>query len=207
MNWDEAWDIASHSVAYTNHTVLAEALERWPQQLVESLLPRVWQIVQEIAHRWQDKVEDFYHDPARNGENGHSSGAARCGWPTSASPAAMSVNGVSGLHSEILKKDVFKDACAMEPWKFTNVTNGIDHRRWLSEINPGLDGLVRDLTGGDDYLLHPQALKKLDAYAEDASVLERLDDIKRQNKVDFAAYAKKTAGGRRWTPTPSSTCR
>ena len=82
----------------------------------------------------------------------------------------------------------------MEPWKFTNVTNGIDHRRWLSEINPGLDALVRDLTGGDDYLLHPQALKKLDAYAEDASVLQRLDEIKRQNKVDFAAYARKAQG-------------
>ena len=106
----------------------------------------------------------------------------------------MSVNGVSGLHSEILKKDVFHDACVMEPWKFTNVTNGIDHRRWLSEINPGLDALVRDLTGGDEYLLHPQALKKLEDHAEDAAVLQRLEDIKRQNKEDFAAYIKKAQG-------------
>ena len=193
MNWDEAWDIASHSVAYTNHTVLAEALERWPQQLVESLLPRVWQIVQEIAHRWQAKVENFYHDPAKTEKmtilwGGEVRMANLC------IAGCLSVNGVSGLHSEILKKDVFKDACAMEPWKFTNVTNGIDHRRWLSEINPGLDALVRDLTGGDDYLLHPQALKKLDAYGEDASVLQRLDEIKWQNKVDFAAYARKMQG-------------
>ena len=90
--------------------------------------------------------------------------------------------------------NVFKNSYAMEPWKFTNVTNGIDHRRWLSEINPGLDGLVRDLAGGDDYLLHPQALKKLDAYADDATVLKRLDEIKWQNKVKFADYARKAQG-------------
>ena len=193
MTWDEAWAITSQSVAYTNHTVLSEALERWPQQLVESLLPRVWQIIQEIAHRWQAKVEDFYHDPAKTEKmaiiwGGEVRMANLC------IAGCLSVNGVSGLHSEILKKDVFKDACAMEPWKFTNVTNGIDHRRWLSEINPGLDGLVRDLTGGDDYLLHPQALKKLDDYADDDAVLQRLDEIKRRNKADFAAYAKKVQG-------------
>ena len=132
MTWDEAWAITSQSVAYTNHTVLSEALERWPQQLVESLLPRVWQIIQEIAHRWQAKVEDFYHDPAKTEKmaiiwGGEVRMANLC------IAGCLSVNGVSGLHSEILKKDVFKDACAMEPWKFTNVTNGIDHRRWLSE--------------------------------------------------------------------------
>ena len=193
MTWDEAWAITSQSVAYTNHTVLSEALERWPQQLVESLLPRVWQIIQEIAHRWQAKVEDFYHDPAKTEKmaiiwGGEVRMANLC------IAGCLSVNGVSGLHSEILKKDVFKDACAMEPWKFTNVTNGIDHRRWLSEINPGLDGLVRDLTGGDDYLLHPQALKKLDGYADDDAVLQRLDEIKQRNKADFADYAKKVQG-------------
>ena len=106
----------------------------------------------------------------------------------------MAVNGVSGLHSEILKKDVFRDASNMEPWKFQNVTNGIDHRRWLSEINPGLDALVKELTGGDDYLLHPTALQKLDAYADDKAVLERLAAIKQANKEEFALYAKKTRG-------------
>ena len=193
MNWDEAWDITSHSVAYTNHTVLSEALERWPQQLVETLLPRVWQIIQEIARRWQEKVENFFHDPSVTEKmaivwGGEVRMANLC------VAGGLSVNGVSGLHSEILKKDVFKNSYAMEPWKFTNVTNGIDHRRWLSEINPGLDGLVRDLAGGDDYLLHPQALKKLDAYADDAAVLKRLDEIKWQNKVKFADYARKAQG-------------
>ena len=193
MNWDEAWDITSRSVAYTNHTVLSEALERWPQQLVETLLPRVWQIIQEIARRWQEKVENFFHDPSVTEKmaivwGGEVRMANLC------VAGGLSVNGVSGLHSEILKKDVFKNSYAMEPWKFTNVTNGIDHRRWLSEINPGLDGLVRDLAGGDDYLLHPQALKKLDAYADDSAVLKRLDEIKWQNKVKFADYARKAQG-------------
>ena len=193
MDWDEAWDITTKSVAYTNHTVLAEALERWPQSLMESLLPRVWQIIQEISARWQQKVENFYHDPAKTANmaiiwGGEVRMANLC------IAGGMAVNGVSGLHSEILKKDVFRDAYNMEPWKFQNVTNGIDHRRWLSEINPGLDALVKELTGGDDYLLQPTVLKKLDAYADDKAVLERLAAIKRTNKEDFAAYAKKTRG-------------
>ena len=193
LGWDEAWEITTKSVAYTNHTVLAEALERWPQNLFEHFLPRIWQITLEISRRWQKKVEDFYHDPKKTEQmaivwGGQVRMANLC------IAGGMAVNGVSGLHSEILKKDVFKEAYGMEPWKFQNVTNGIDHRRWLSEINPGLDGLIRDLTGGDDYLLRPQALKKLDDYADDASVLETLGAIKRANKEAFTAYAKKTRG-------------
>ena len=193
MSWDEAWGITTQSVAYTNHTVLAEALERWPQNLFEHFLPRIWQITQEISSRWQRKVEDFYHDEAKTQRmaiiwDGEVRMANLC------IAGGMAVNGVSGLHSEILKKDVFKDAYGMEPWKFQNVTNGIDKRRWLSEINPGLDGLIRDLTGGDDYLMKPLTLRKLDDYADDASVLDRLAEIKRRNKMDFAAYAKRTRG-------------
>ena len=193
MGWDEAWIITTQSVAYTNHTVLAEALERWPQTLVQQLLPRIWQILIEISARWQRKVEDFYHDNNKTQKmaiiwGGEVRMANLC------IAGGMAVNGVSGLHSDILKKDVFRDACGMEPWKFQNVTNGIDHRRWLSEINPGLDSLVRDLTGGDEYLTRPLALRKLDDHANDRTVLSRLAEIKRQNKVDFAAYAKQTQG-------------
>ena len=193
MGWDEAWGITTQSVAYTNHTVLAEALERWPQTLVQQLLPRIWQILMEISARWQRKVEDFYHDGNKTQKmaiiwGGEVRMANLC------IAGGMAVNGVSGLHSDILKKDVFRDACGMEPWKFQNVTNGIDHRRWLSEINPGLDSLVRDLTGGEDYLTRPLALRKLDDYADDRTVLSRLAEIKRQNKADFAAYAKQTQG-------------
>ncbi|MEI3304813.1 MAG: glycogen/starch/alpha-glucan phosphorylase [Dysosmobacter sp.] len=193
MDWDEAWSITTQSVAYTNHTVLAEALERWPQNLFEHFLPRIWQITQEIASRWQKKVEDFYHDPQKTEKmaiiwGGEVRMANLC------VAGGMAVNGVSALHSDILRKDVFKNACTMEPWKFQNVTNGIDHRRWLSEINPELDSLIRDLAGGEDYLLHPTALEKLDAYADDKTVLERLAKIKQDNKERFALYAKKHQG-------------
>ena len=194
LDWDTAWNITVNSVAYTNHTVLAEALERWPQTLVQMLLPRIWQIIVEIARRWQDKVERYYHDEAKVKNmaviwDGEVRMANLC------IAGGMAVNGVSALHSDILRNDVFKDACGMEPEKFKNVTNGIDHRRWLSEINPGLDGLIRDLTGGDQYLLHPMdALPKLDEFADDKKVLERLEKIKQENKLRFAKYAKREQG-------------
>ena len=193
MDWGEAWHIVTHCVAYTNHTVMAEALEVWPQQLFETLLPRVWQILQEIARRWQQQVEDFYHDPAKTAKlaiiwDGGVRMANLC------IAGSMAVNGVSALHSEILRKDLFKDACQMMPDKFKNVTNGIDHRRWVSQINPGLDSLIRDLTGGDGYLTHPMELKKLEQYVGDTSVLARLDDIKKANKQAFADFAKKQQG-------------
>ena len=192
MGWDEAWHITTHCVAYTNHTVLSEALEVWPQQLFETLLPRVWQILQEISRRWQQQVEDFFHDPAKTAKlaiiwDGGVRMANLC------IAGSMAVNGVSALHSEILRKDLFKDACQMMPDKFKNVTNGIDHRRWVPQINPGLDGLLRDLIG-EGYLTHPQELKKLEAYAGDKAVLQRLEDIKHQNKLAFATFARKHQG-------------
>ena len=138
-------------------------------------------------------MEEFYHDPEKTRKmaivwDGEVRMANLC------IAGGMAVNGVSGLHSDILKQDVFKEACGMEPWKFQNVTNGIDHRRWLSEINPGLDGLIRDLTGGDEYLINPKAMEKLDVFADDKAVQARLAEIKRQNKEAFARYAKKAQG-------------
>ena len=191
FDWDTAWNITKNSVAYTNHTVLAEALERWPQQLMETLLPRVWEIITEIAHRYQKQVENFYHDPAKTAElaivwDGQVRMANLC------IAGGMAVNGVSALHSDILRHDVFRWQYQMEPEKFKNVTNGIAHRRWLAQINPRLDGLIADLCGGRGYLLHPEELKKLEAFAGDGAVLARLDEIKRANKLDFAAYVKKT---------------
>ncbi|WP_352416249.1 glycogen/starch/alpha-glucan phosphorylase [Oscillibacter ruminantium] len=193
MEWDQAWFITTHSVAYTNHTVLAEALEKWPQDLFQQILPRIWQITVEIARRCQETCENFFHDMEKVRDTAVIwDGVVRMANLCIA--GGMSVNGVSALHSEILKKDVFKNACAMEPQKFTNVTNGIDHRRWLAEINPRLHSLVCDLTGGERYLMEPEALKQLDDYAADREVLIRLADIKRKNKEDFAAYAKKQQG-------------
>jgi len=193
MSWDEAWEITRQSVAYTNHTVLAEALERWPQTLVQTLLPRIWQILVEIAARWQHRCEDFYHDESKVRDmaviwDGEVRMANLC------IAGGMAVNGVSALHSEILRRDVFKNACGMEPEKFKNVTNGVDHRRWLSEINPGLDSLIRDLAGGDSYLTRPAALKRLDDYADDREVLRRLEEIKQKNKENFADSIRRVQG-------------
>lgn len=187
LGWDEAWDITRHSVAYTNHTVLAEALESWPQRLFETLLPRIWQIMQEIARRWQQKVDDFYHDPKRRRNGGYLGRRGPHGQPLHR--GGMAVNGVSALHSDILRRDVFRDACGMEPDKFKNVTNGVDHRRWISQINPGLDGLIRDCIG-EGYLTHAGCLSGLDRFAGDKAVLDRLEAIKHNNKLAFARWAK-----------------
>ncbi len=193
LGWEEAWFITSHSVAYTNHTVLAEALERWPQRLFQELLPRVWQILQEIADRWQKTVEERFHDADKTREmaiiwDGEVRMANLC------IAGGSAVNGVSALHSEILRRDVFRNACEMQPDKFKNVTNGIDHRRWLAQCNPRLGAFVQELCGSDDYLLHPTRLKKLEQFADDASALQRLGEIKRENKLAFSKFAKKYQG-------------
>jgi len=193
LAWDEAWEITRQSVAYTNHTVLAEALERWPQSLMQTLLPRVWEIIDEIARRWQNQVEERYHDPAKTAEmaivwDGQVRMANLC------VAVCTAVNGVSALHSDILRKDLFRDACLMTPEKFQNVTNGIDHRRWLSEINPGLNSLIIELAGDDGYLIRPLDLQKIEAYADDPAVLERLGAIKHENKERFAKYVKRASG-------------
>ena len=193
MSWDDAWEITRRSVAYTNHTVLAEALERWPQGLIQQLLPRIWQILTEIAGRWQKRCEEFYHDQNKVRDmaviwDGEVRMANLC------IAGGMAVNGVSALHSGLLRTDVFKNACGMEPDQFKNVTNGVDHRRWLSEINPGLDSLIRDLTGGADYLTRPSVLQKLDDYAGDSETLRRLEEIKRRNKEDFSAVLRRVQG-------------
>ena len=192
MDWDEAWHITTNAVAYTNHTVLSEALEVWPQQLMEQLLPRVWQILVEIARRWQEKVENFYHDPAKTAKMAVIwDGAVRMANLCLA--GGMAVNGVSALHSDILRRDVFRETAEMEPEKFKNVTNGIDHRRWLSEINPGLDALLKE-TVGEKYLTHADRLIELEKYADDAAVLKRMEQIKQENKQRFALWAKRQQG-------------
>ena len=193
LGWDEAWEIVTNCVAYTNHTVLSEALERWPQGLVESLLPRIWTILDEINRRYIASLTIQL--------NGDMSRVSRMAiiWDGEVRMANLcicacfSVNGVSALHSEILRKDLFVDAAALTPLRFKNVTNGIDHRRWLTQSNPGLHTLIHDLCG-DDYLTHAGQLKKLERYKDDSAVLSRLDQIKRENKLRFAEYLQKSSG-------------
>jgi len=193
-SWDEAWYIVTHTVAYTNHTVLAEALERWPQQLVIDQLPRIWQIIVEISNRYQAELTSYFHgdlgkvEPMAIVWGGDVRMANLCVC------ACYAVNGVSALHSDILKREVFHDAYVRTPSKFKNVTNGIDHRRWLAQCNPKLDALIQDCTGGPDYLLKPEALSKLETYKDDASVLDRLAKIKTENKQLFADYIARETG-------------
>jgi starch phosphorylase len=174
--------------------VLAEALERWPQNLVESLLPRIFQILCAINDRYLDQLREFFHnDMGKLREmavvwDGEVRMANLC------VAACFAVNGVSALHSDILVKDVFHSAWQRTPEKFHNVTNGIDHRRWLGEANPELSDLICELTHSDDYLLHASRLSELEAYRDDASVLEKLGEIKKHNKEKFAAYAAKEYG-------------
>ena len=190
MGWEEAWDIVKNSVAYTNHTVMSEALERWPQDLVQQLLPRLWEIMCEINRRWCDFLAAHFGEGEKVGLNliirdGQVHMANMC------LAACYKVNGVSQLHGDILKRDLFRDVCEIRPERFTYVTNGIDHRRWLSQINPGLDGLITELLGGDGYLTHPEELEKLNAFVSDSEVLRRVNEIKYRNKLRFADFARR----------------
>ena len=193
LGWDEAWDIVCRTVAYTNHTVMSEALEKWPQDLVQMTLPRIWEITCEINKRWRETLIKWYGEGELVGRNliihnGQVHMANLC------LAACYRVNGVSGLHGDILKRDIFKDVCAKQPDKFTYVTNGIDHRRWLSQVNPALHELVADLIG-ERYLTHPEELERLEAFREDDSVLKRLEEIKLANKARFEQFAAKQQAG------------
>ena len=193
LGWDEAWDVVSHCVAYTNHTIMSEALETWPQGLVQSLVPRVFEIISEINRRWRAELAaKFNGDNARISRNAVIEGG-KVHMANMCLAACYMINGVSKLHGDILRNDLFRDICEFEPEKFTYVTNGIDHRRWLSQCNPKLDSLVRELIG-TGYLKHPEELIKLRKFETDKEVLMRLREIKGFNKQYLAEYAKKTQG-------------
>ncbi len=188
--WDAAWDIIKRTVAYTNHTVMSEALETWGCDLFRMRLPRIYQIVEEINRRfWEDmKAKGMDHNriarmaPISNG------------YVKMANLAVIgshSVNGVSALHSEILKDDLFHSFYMDEPYKFTNVTNGIAHRRWLNQSNPQLAALVTELIGRD-YIYDADKLSGLLQYKDDPAVLDKLEKIKRANKERLAAYLKRS---------------
>ena len=193
-SWEDAWHIVTNTVCYTNHTILAEALERWPQDLIAKLLPRIWIILQEIAARYQTQLEERY--PGDEGKIAYMAiiwgGEVRMANLCVA--ACQAVNGVSALHSDILKRDVFHDAYVREPNKFKNVTNGIDHRRWLAQVNPKLDSLIQEVTGSGDYLLHPEAIRGFEKAVDDKTVLAQLEAIKAENKKRFAAYVARESG-------------
>ena len=193
MGWDEAWSIVTKAVAYTNHTIMIEALERWPQSLIQQLLPRIWEITCEINRRWCERLISLFGNDERVGRNliikdGQVHMANMC------LASCHMVNGVSRLHGEILKNDLFRDMNSVEPEKFMSVTNGIDHRRWLSQINPGLHEVICDALGSDRYLLHPEELEGFAAFSGDAGVRARINAVKTENKKRFAEFAKRNDG-------------
>lgn len=190
--WDDAWNIVTKTVAYTNHTVMKEALECWPEDLYQRLMPRIYQITKEIDNRFRS----FVWQATNNADQVErmavvSNGVVRMANLCVAS--AHSVNGVSALHSEILKETVFHDFYMLTPNKFTNVTNGIAHRRWLCQSNPELTSLLKELIG-DRFIYDGNELLRLRDYKDDQQVLAELRKIKTHNKENFAELVKKTSG-------------
>ncbi len=193
VTWEKAWDIVTRTISYTNHTVLPEALECWNEDLFAYKLPRIHSIIKEINRRFCAEAWDaFTGDWDKVGRMSIlNRGSVRMA--NLSVIGSHTVNGVSRLHSDILKDTVFKDYNDMYPERFTNVTNGIAHRKWLCYSNPRLASLL-DETIGPDYRSNPTILTNFNNFAADASVLARLDEIKKANKADFAKYVKQTKG-------------
>ncbi len=193
LGWDEAFSIVRASVAYTNHTVMSEALEKWPQGLVQSLLPRIWQIIREFNIRWGAFLREHFHGDDSRVERCLILSGGSVHMANLCQAVCFKINGVSKLHGEILRSDLFRDVCSLRPDRYTFVTNGIDHRRWLEQVNPALAGLVNDLIG-DGWRTRPEELRSLRRFENDGAVLDRLNEIKLQNKRAFAAWLKNAQG-------------
>ncbi|AGG66655.1 maltodextrin phosphorylase MalP [Corynebacterium callunae] len=193
MGWEESWAIVSKTFAYTNHTVLTEALEQWDEQIFQQLFWRVWEIIAEIDRRFRlERAADGLDEETINRMAPIQHGTVHMAWI--ACYAAYSINGVAALHTEIIKAETLADWYALWPEKFNNKTNGVTPRRWLRMINPGLSDLLTRLSGSDDWVTDLDELKKLRSYADDKSVLEELRAIKAANKQDFAEWILERQG-------------
>ena len=189
MGWDQAWDIVCRVFAYTNHTILAEALEKWPMEMFKRLLPRIYMIVEEMNNRLVSSLHNRYGDDwgkinymsiiAHNYVNMANMCLATC----------HKVNGVSGLHTEILKKDVFRDYNDLSPDKFVAITNGITYRRWLKLANPELSELITSKIG-NKWVKNANELEKLLPYADDAEFRKQFKAVKLKKKMELAEYIK-----------------
>ena len=196
LEWDEAWAITTNCMAYTNHTLLPEALERWSVALFSRLLPRLLEIIYEINRRYLKEVAELCPDdpelPARiglveDGENPHIRMAYL------AIVGSFSVNGVAGLHTELLKKGLFNDFHALWPEKFNNKTNGVTQRRWLAHCNPGLRRLLND-TIGSDWLVDLEKISAVKSYATDPEFRKKWADVKLANKRRLIAMVQRDTG-------------
>ncbi len=193
LTWEEAWDITTKTCAYTNHTIMAEALEKWPLELFSRLLPRIYQIVEEINRRFVERIRQTYPG---NEEKVRSMAIIYDGQVKMAHLAiagSFSVNGVAQLHTEILKDKVLKDFYEMDSWKFNNKTNGITQRRFLLHGNELLANWVTDKIG-DEWITDLPHIKKLALYADDEKCQQEFMNIKYQNKLRLARYIKENNG-------------
>lgn len=193
LTWDDAWEIVTNTVSYTNHTILPEALEKWPISTFSTLLPRVYQIIDEINRRWR---ESFDMSKPESAERLRATAVLWDGEVRMANLSVIcshSVNGVAKIHSDILKTSTLKDFAAMRPEMFNNKTNGISHRRFFAEANPTYAKLVTEAIG-DGWLDDARELEKLTAFEGDASFLERVGASKLANKQRLADYVKRECG-------------
>lgn len=188
LSWDEAWNITTRVISYTNHTILCEALERWSEGIMKKLLPRMYMIIEEINRRYVNALrkKGYGEDKVKRMAimyDGEIRMANLC------IVSSYSVNGVAALHTKLLKEEVLEDFYEEEPYKFNNKTNGISHRRWLMSSNPELANLITELIG-NKWIKDTAHLKELEKFVDDENVLNRLEEIKFNNKVKLANYIK-----------------
>ncbi|SJN40676.1 Glycogen phosphorylase [Marinilactibacillus psychrotolerans 42ea] len=191
LSWEQAWEITVKTCSYTNHTVLREALERWPIDMMQSLLPRIYMIIEEINQRFVEETLPLY-----GGKLTWQTAILQDGMVNMAHMAIIgshSVNGVAQLHTEILMNDVLKDFFTIYPEKFNNKTNGITQRRWIHLANPALTQLI-DEKIGEEWKQNPAELKLLKSFEHDEETLNELGEIKYQNKVKLVKYIEEVQG-------------
>ena len=193
FGWDKSFDICQKVFSYTNHTVMAEALEKWNVDIFKMTLPRIYQIVVEMDRRAREKLEAAF--PGDQGKINYMAiiGDNQVRMANICAYTCHSINGVSKLHSEIIKDSVFHDYFLYKPKAFKNVTNGIAYRRWLLAANPGLTKLLEDSIG-PGFKQDASELKKFEKFADDSAMLDKLAAVKRANKVNFANYLEKATG-------------
>lgn len=188
LTWDQAWEITKKTVSYTNHTILQEAMERWPETMISDLLPRIYQIIQEINRRHIDKKMPLYGEDLSQRTAIIANGQIKMA--NLAIIGSHSVNGVAKLHSDILMADTLHDFYVMYPQKFNNKTNGITQRRWVQIANENLTEML-DETIGTEWKSDPEEIKVLKAHRDNKIVLDKLEQVKLANKKRFADYVLK----------------
>ncbi len=193
LGWDESWDIVTKVFAYTNHTVLSEALEKWPLDMFREVVPRVFMIVEEMNRRLMERLEAFY--PGDHAKHKYMAIISdnQVFMANICLASCFAVNGVSQLHTQILKDDIFADYYRMSPDSFHAITNGITFRRWVANCNPELTKLISSKIG-NDWIKDSESLKELAKYADNKTFQKEFDKIKRDNKVRLAEYIKENNG-------------